>query len=480
MTKETCSLCQKRFSSGKSLQTHVRNIHDGGSRNSTLVCQIDECSEEFNHRPTFEKHVASHSEQSKDSFTCQTCGEKESSLEKHVSHLDEHLVVSVPEEVIKAKEDDNIRLSIRRECIKSQVAEEVANFLQTILVPHICIHANGQRSTVFALPESATTLLDNPIDEIRPLQPKDQRNQETLQDLESALDGCHFRALVDVNNYKPMDQSMFLANYGSKKYELAKAFAGALIQTPLTVVMILKAEVYGRQPGEDTHGFDLVAPDWELYKVAILVHDNSRKLIVGTSTFSILITSSIELTVGTVSVGPSNSVCVSARAKIWTRKDQELNVLVKRQLRSKFDHAETFDTSAAVYYRFAGWKCQPVTIFSLFSHYQTKRNSGIRSIAELFYDIERTQTIKKGLVQHLLQQVGPEAVRASKALQEILSKFQQDEEERPLGNDRAMSQLLQIMADEICDPIRRTNESIVRLVIAAKAEDLIASAPHMS
>ncbi|KAI8598194.1 hypothetical protein EDD21DRAFT_383197 [Dissophora ornata] len=140
--------------------------------------------------------------------------------------------------------------------------------------------------------------------------------------------------------------------------------------------------------------------------------------------------------------------------RMWCRKDRELNPLVERQLRSKFDHAITFAKTAAIFYLFASWECHPVTIFRLLDHYRGKSSSGTKAVATLFNEITKTQCITRILLQDLLEEIGAGDCSVATTLRAVLANFKADEQERPLFKDQKTSRLLRSLADSVCGTIR--------------------------
>ncbi|KAG0257246.1 hypothetical protein BG011_004068 [Mortierella polycephala] len=494
------------FNSLRSLRAHVAQIHDGGERFGPLRCTILGCQSQYLSRTRFVEHVASHGdvngnvvkvggsgaasdnnvdqgaeEDSEDVnwYTCSTCQKVYTSIDRFDSHLDGHSQVVLEESVQDSLEnEDQTALSD----IKSQLTDvaknaEVVDVVLTWVVPSVCVHESGERSMAMLTRSSAKRQLDDPIIDVQPIKYHAKGVESDPKELKDALAGYRFGGLVETDLYEPIEPPLYLADFSKRKEEIARAFAGALLQSRFSVVLILKAEVYGRSPIEDIHGIELAKPKWEMKTIAVMLHDNTRKLLIGTHSYNILVTAAMDLEMGTVSVGASTPLHISSNTRLWCRKDRELNPLVERQLRSKFDDAITFANCAAVFYQFASWECQPVTIFKLLNYYKRKGSSGTKAVATLFSEIAKTQSITRTLLQSLRTELDAKDHSVAKTLRTMLEIFKADEQERPLLNDQKMSRLLRSLADGVCGAIRSLNDDKVVAAIKARSEVLLQDKP---
>ncbi|KAK3821274.1 MAG: hypothetical protein J3Q66DRAFT_149726 [Benniella sp.] len=116
--------------------------------------------------------------------------------------------------------------------------------------------------------------------------------------------------------------------------------------------MLLKVEVYDKEPSGDFHAFNLAIPKVDLRTIGTVKHDKTRKLVIGTLTYNVLVTSAIDLSSCSISVGADSSLHVSENSQMWARKDKELNPLLLRQVRSRYDCKSTFFQCASVYCNF--------------------------------------------------------------------------------------------------------------------------------
>ncbi|KAF9166796.1 hypothetical protein BGX20_000098, partial [Mortierella sp. AD010] len=106
--------------------------------------------------------------------------------------------------------------------------------------------------------------------------------------------------IIDVQQMKRRSKGL---DVGPVKLKISRKFAGALLQWELTVIFLLKAKVYGRSPADDVHGFDLAQRKWDLMTVTSIVHGCTQKLLIGTLSFSVLVTAALNITTGDVSAG---------------------------------------------------------------------------------------------------------------------------------------------------------------------------------
>ncbi|KAF8928788.1 hypothetical protein BGZ58_009374, partial [Dissophora ornata] len=364
-----------------------------------------------------------------DRYTCSTCQKVYVSLEQFDRHLDGHEEVVLDNSAQDSLDDEN-------ETALSDI--------------------------------SAKRLQDDPIIEVRPIKRRAKGANAPPVELKVALAGHRLGDIVETDGYEPVEPYLYLADFSARAGEIARTFAGALLQSDSSVILLLKVEVYGRSPSEDIHGFDLAKPTWDIKTVVATVHDCTRKLLIGTLSYSVLVTAALDITTGVVSVGASTSLHISSNMRMWCRKDRELNPLVERQLRSKFDHAITFAKTAAIFYLFASWECHPVTIFRLLDHYRGKSSSGTKAVATLFNEITKTQCITRILLQDLLEEIGAGDCSVATTLRAVLANFKADEQERPLFKDQKTSRLLRSLADSVCGTIRSLNNDKVATAIKAR------------
>ncbi|KAF9344115.1 hypothetical protein BGX34_005986, partial [Mortierella sp. NVP85] len=438
--------------------------HDDGQRLDQLKCTFGSCTKEYQTRIRYEQHLRTHQKETEEGsadhaisddtegqpetettaeqsiteegqpetkaeFICSTCSTFFYDVEIFNAHLDSHDGASVMvEDSDNATDDHEKAISTLRDDLMSTVHnKDLVDLMFKWTVPAICTHESGNTIGAETLPTH----------------------------FQDALGG----GLVDMDSYEPLEQSMFLANFKQKKEELARTFAGALIHFGSTVIMLLKVEIYGREPSEDVHAFDLAIPKADLRTIVRVQHDNTRKLVIGTMTYNVLVTSAIELSNCTISVGADSTLHVSENSQIWARKDKHLNPLLFRQLRSKFDFKSTLFQCASVYYNFCSWNLCPVTVPGLWNyHIKDRTVTGLNATAKLFYDMYDTGSISRGLLEKSLQKLESKESTAKNGFRSLLATFSQDQKEREVEDDKEMSKILRVLADGMCNAIKKLNQ----------------------
>ncbi|KAF9967900.1 hypothetical protein BGZ70_007765 [Mortierella alpina] len=190
---------------------------------------------------------------------------------------------------------------------------------------------------------------------------KGQVPRSALQNLGDALTLHPFGKLLRIDQYEPMEPSLYLADVHSHGEDIAKTLAGAL---------------------SDVHGFKSVKPTWDLKEVKFVCHNNRRKLLIGTSCWNAIVTASINLVSGDISVGIDNpSMPYLGQTKLWTRKDCALNPLLRRPPDNNGPQEGGFSQQAAMFYLFIDPTHLPLTVSQGFNNDCKKRASGARDIA---------------------------------------------------------------------------------------------------
>ncbi|ORZ10017.1 hypothetical protein BCR41DRAFT_398558 [Lobosporangium transversale] len=329
-------------------------------------------------------------------------------------------------------------------------------------MPYKATHENGTTSLALLTPKAAKRAASSPINDLKPIkQPKIQVYAE-FGDLESLLSSNRCGELLVIKDYMLLEVSFFLQSFREFKYNIARNLAGALIQTEPQIILILKVEIYGRDPADDPHSTSLAKPILDVKEVTTVNHDNVVKLIIGTLQWNALITGSIELTSGTICAGANNfSARRSPQAIIWGRNDWEHNQLSLRQLKSKFHRKETYESCAAIFYPFNNWECTPVKVFSLWSYYSAKSaQTGTKAAAEIFNEISRSRSrsIKKKKLEELLRyEKSSDALKTQEIIGDLLHLIPKDEKKLKLIGNFKASNLLMKLANTLCDTIRSNN-----------------------
>ncbi|KAG0001566.1 hypothetical protein BGZ79_004509 [Entomortierella chlamydospora] len=183
--------------------------------------------------------------------------------------------------------------------------ESTAKLLLDLTVPFGVKFQNGKILEVLALPGEAKKLMADPIVSVWPL----KRQTASEAELRHVLWSRKFRDLVDrdLSQYEYLSDDLCQRTFRKDGQEVAQKLAGALIQTETQVMLTLKVELNGRTQSEDPHSHGLAFPTWESYVVEATTYEDTRRILIGTATWSALVTSAIILTTGHVIVGPDNT-----------------------------------------------------------------------------------------------------------------------------------------------------------------------------
>ncbi|CAO3565234.1 unnamed protein product [Mortierella alpina] len=203
--------------------------------------------------------------------------------------------------------------------------------------------------------------------------------RSALQNLGDALSLHPFGKLLRIDQFEPMEPNLFLADVHSHGEDIAKTLAGSLLQSGSTVILIIRVEVYGRCRERDVHGFKSVKPTWDLKEIKFVYHNNRRKLLIGTSCWNAIVTASINLASGDITVGIDNpSMPFLGQTKLWARRDCALNPLLKRPSDNSGQQEGGFSQQAAMFYLFLDQTRLPLTSCRGSNNGHKKRNSGAK------------------------------------------------------------------------------------------------------
>lgn len=476
-----CSDCSELFMNPSQMARHKREYHSRKCRvrinesgevksldlkrtEGVFICPV--CSSPVRTRDGIIKHTNSHLDYERkkvSEFVCIQCGESLESaenLEKHILAHSEPYVISENPNSKKA-----VLLRRAREEIDSEKSiPAITDCFLSVMSSFSCIHKSGHKSVMLMTPPNAKRTITDPIVAMELIRhPKKSRQMDPL-DLSTMLSVHRYGNLVDLNRYSPLESNFFRLDYMKSKFEIAKKLAGAIIQTYSQAILVGKVEVYGRRPSEDAHYFNLVKPTQNDADVVSIFHDNCNKLVIGTNSWSALITESVELLSGSIEVGPNNlTALTSDRSTIWGRDDWDKNSLVERQLRSKFNDESTYVESAAIFYLFHHWSCHPITIFRLQDYYESRAMCGIKASAIIFHQLLVKKSIKRKLLKKLVEDDGIQAAPLTKnAIQSLLKLFPTDKKKLKVLESIEASAILTTLASGLCGTIRSLNENQVK------------------
>ncbi|ORY98426.1 hypothetical protein BCR41DRAFT_364104 [Lobosporangium transversale] len=456
-----CPQCQEvsKDKEGAKLHTRIKESIVLLRVQGCFVCPV--CSKPIQTRDGITKHTNRHGKKNDSGFVCPICGETlKSALE-----LDHHF------ELAESDASDDIELLKQGKAeldlaTKNPIFSDC--FLET-MVPFSLEHESVARFIALLTQIGAKRTTEYQIIAINPIKKPKKPSSIEPKDFKFLLSSHRYGRLIDIERYKPLDATLFLLNYEALKFDIAKNLAGAVIQTGLQAILILKAEVYGCEPMEDPHCFDLLKPTLDLKKVPSINHDNTNKLVIGTHTWSALITASIELVSGAIDVGANNSTAyIGAYTTIWGRDDWQQNLLLERQLRSKFHCKATYFQSASMFYLFANWACYSTTIFRLENYYQGSRViSGVKATASIFHQIVNTRSIKRKRLRKLLRkldspnqsQEAPVTKNTITELLELIPSIKKKKKKKlKLIDNAEASTILVMLASGLCGVIRDINK----------------------
>ncbi|KAG0233652.1 hypothetical protein BGW41_001404, partial [Actinomortierella wolfii] len=150
--------------------------------------------------------------------------------------------------------------------------------LLSMAAPYKITHASGKTSLALLTQTAAKRASYDPVIRLDPIKRPRTQTYVGSADIEIILSTSRYGSIINITDYKPLVPSFFLQGYQTYKSEIAQKLAGALIHTGSRVVLILKAEIYGRAPAEDPHSFDLVKPILDVKKRAIKRKELERLL----------------------------------------------------------------------------------------------------------------------------------------------------------------------------------------------------------
>ncbi|KAF9407521.1 hypothetical protein BGZ76_006091, partial [Entomortierella beljakovae] len=246
---------------------------------------------------------------------CRMKFETPQDLEKHYDET--HPIFQ--ENAENSEDDDTLILQqAKSELNRDTKNASLSDLILEVLEPFTATHEDGSESITLLYPTNAKRAISNPIIKLRPTKkPRIAINTEPGE-LQAILALSQSGDIIDINDYEVLEPSFYLQEFRKFKAHIAQNLAGVLIQTGAWVFLILKAEIYGRDPNDDPHAVRFAMPASDVKTVMTITHDNVDKLIIGTFHWNALVTSSIELASGTINVGAHNSTAkLTSQAIIW-------------------------------------------------------------------------------------------------------------------------------------------------------------------
>ncbi|KAF9980544.1 hypothetical protein BGZ65_004963 [Modicella reniformis] len=411
-----CDICGKPYKNKKTLLSHLNDCHDNKKKRAhSLRCIHSSCTYAFMSRQKYTEHIS----------IC-TSGDSSSTTEGHdedvnedkdsdelevqeVVETDVDTSANIPKVGQDEDEEDQSRMfkRLQEQLVSVTGIVNTAEFMLSFTEPIALTLKNGETENVLALPGGTKRLSQDGTVSFKPVKRRADKGSE-IQDgeLRSALAAHAFGGLVDESNYQLLDEDLCDRTFREDGKHIAKRLGGAIIQSGTSVLLALKVEVYGRTPSEDPHQQDVVFPALGTHVVESLLHDGATKILIGTQTWTALVTSAVILTSGAVVVGPNNTVFnPHPRSKVWILKDSRRNPTIERQTRSEFDSAISLGSYAGVFVSFQAHKFLPVTLKTLWDYLVSKKWSGIKLVAYVFYQLHHNRRLEKIEIESKIEEV---------------------------------------------------------------------------
>lgn len=282
------------------------------------------------------------------------------------------------------------------------------------------------------------------------------------------------------------------------RYAVSQLFAGCILLDGTKALLINYVESYGRKKDNDPHAEQYSVTDretsipahndrYDSVCVRIMNKDNRIKLIIGTFSCNLLVTSSCTIDKNLViCVGPpTNSFKPSNQTQIFLNKksvDKSLILLSNngccqlypydqleqlKQVRSKFYREETYTKCRCASDFTKGHIYQPCSIWTLLHSYSKKtEESQARKASEIFNRIateinnsskrnEQPAVLKKGFLDWFNDKNGDIAMEVQ-VMQEL---FGEDDSIAIIGNSKLDEHLKQL-AKLLVTPIQTANEVV--------------------
>lgn len=307
------------------------------------------------------------------------------------------------------------------------------------------------------------------------------------------------RSHLQTTTYQPLTKDIvktlnedWLLNPNMPHY-FAQLFAGAVLITNDSALILLCLEPYGRSKASDAHherlvdnttsSFPKTQGRYGYFRVLLIDNDNSRKLVIGTRTGNLLITSSARLDKEFVNIGPTTDCFLPTTDPIvfldktsieaandilesdhyWNQVQQGPAHEHFRQLRSKFHHVSTYRRSRASLDITSLPSIKPATIWTLYDDDSPQQKLSQEKAGSYFFQMlgmsvtrnQRTATLIK---QHVLETI--EMIRgrtaATEILEQILEQFDSSESLPIIGNEQ-LNNKLTLLANCTTNAIKKIN-----------------------
>ncbi|KAG0237508.1 hypothetical protein BGW42_000718 [Actinomortierella wolfii] len=472
-----CYLCQKSVSSASAMSSHKRDNHDGKHRR-IFPLQCVWCSAKpMKTRSGLSKHLTRCEGLLRLQFPlpCPFCGHECNGPKE----LGKHSVECMSWKQDKSG-DDQVQEEIERELIRATRHPATAECMMRMFDTAELRHDTGETSlALFITRPSKRTRIGSKA-YIRVVERPAPKVAHDIK-LDAVLGSHAYGRLVNLSEYRRLEDkdTLWHLPFPGNGERLATTFQEMIIQSGDNALLAYKVEVYGTADYEDPHAQEVVRPEGKnAFKVENVYHDQTHKVMVGTTKWCVLVTLAVILTDGTIVVGPNNNFFhPKGLSHIWIKKvpEQGFYNVMARQLRSKFYEEATFGLYAAVNPLFNHHTTMPVTLRTLFGFkYKNKTWSGVKIAAFIFHQLYTDRKIVKskvqGYVDEALSARSGELCMHLKIIQQMLSEMA-DEEVYPVSIP--VNKCLTELAGNLSGEITHLNNTVVKEAVIKRVKSML-------
>lgn len=291
-----------------------------------------------------------------------------------------------------------------------------------------------------------------------------------------------FRGIPKYENYSEIDdETLSLLNNDwcldtALRLICCKLLSGCILVNGKQILLVNCCEIYGRLPTADNHherflgdgsSLPTIKDRYKKIKVCNLLNDNSKKLIIGTFTFNILVTSSVRIDEETflpelgsttsnfianeqTKVYLANSSRIEAKSILEKKKTlfEPFDIMSQlRQLRSKFSYSSTYAISRSCSTFVNDLTCRPYTIFTVADADGLNPETDTKLGSKIMQIIALAVITKEGLLnKEEIERITPKKKKTQmcNCIDRILSLFSNQEEISIINNQELGSILSEI------------------------------------
>ncbi|KAG0337173.1 hypothetical protein BG004_007751 [Podila humilis] len=483
----TCYLCNKEISSTvSSKSSHKWDQHDG-SRKRIFPLECQWCDiKPFDTRTGLAKHLARCQGVQSLEFplSCPYCNSEcqgVADLSKHSSGCyswkqdtssDESFLDEFDKELLRVVRHPETARYMGRLFEKAELRLEDGEKNFALIIPpgsNRIRKRNGTKSHVHIAKRRAIEVVE-----------------ETNPDV--AIGSHAYGRLVRFEDYKLLEKNdpLWDLPFVDNGELLAAAFEGMLLHSGEDILLAFKVEVYGTADYEDPHAQEVARPKGtDDFKVENVFHDHTRKVMVGTIKWCLLVTLAVMVTDGTVVVGPDNrffhpeassSVWIKTKSYDWirSRPKEDLYNTMPRQLRSKFDREATFESYSAVNRLFNHHTTMPVTLKTLYGFKSKNGWSGVKVAAFVFHQLYTKRKIMKAEIQAYVKEAlkGRDG-KLCESLKIVQRLVEEMADEEPIPVSKPVNSYLTELAGKLSGEITNLNNTDVKNAVVKKIKSMI-------